>query len=34
MFRENRVTPPSENSRTTDRISGGMVVPGRLPMSS
>jgi hypothetical protein len=34
MFRANSVTPPSWNSRASDHISAGMVVAGRLPISS
>src|SRR4051794_2273835 len=34
MFRLNSVTPPSWNSRASARISGVIVVPGRLPIRS
>ena len=34
MLRANRITPPSENSFASERISGVIVVPGRLPIRS
>ena len=34
MLRAKKMTPPSENSRASDRISGVIVLPGRLPISS
>jgi hypothetical protein len=34
MLRAKRITPPSENSFASERISGVIVVPGRLPIRS